>query len=164
MSYGQVTVNGVTYIERVQIFPLEVQVANSGQIITGQRVVLPGVANFRLKGLTRTVVKSNAVTTACPFKFRLGNSDGSTWYSQGGVTGTLGSNSPAGGSIDRVLDSLMFGSGQFPYPLIPSLYYSASGAILYEVEDISSNAPYTIYFGFHGSYLLQAPPSGSSGS
>ena len=154
--YGQIKINGVTYTERLQIFPFEFNVSQNGQLSNGVRLVLPGVANFRLKGLTRTVVKSNAVSTACPFKFRLGNSDGSTWYSQGGVGATLGTNSPAGGSTDRVLDSLMFGSGQFPYPLVVPLFYSASGAIMMEIEDISQNQPYTIYFGFHGSYLLQS--------
>ena len=155
MSYGQVTINGKNYTERIQIFPLEVDVTSNGQILTGS-LQLPGVANFRLKGLTRVVVKTHAVSSACPFKFRLGNSDGSVWYSQGGVNGTLGTNSPAGGSIDRVLDSLMFGNGQFPFPLVVPLYYSASGSIRWEVEDVSSNSTYTIYFGFHGSYLFEA--------
>ena len=156
MSYGQVTIDGKTYVERTQIFPLEVNVTVNGQIITGQQIVLPGVANFRLKGLTRTVLKSNAVSTACPFKFRLGNSDGSIWYSQGGNGATVGSNSPTGGSADRVLDALMFGNGQFPYPLVVPLFYSASGGIGWEVEDCSNQQPYTIYFGFHGAYLLDA--------
>lgn len=153
--YGQIKINGVTYIERLQIFPYELQCSANGQISSGINLQLPGVANFRLKGLTRTVVKSNAVVTTCPFKFRLGNSDGSTWYSQGGNNAPLGSNSPSGGSIDRVLDSLMFGSGQFPYPLVVPLFYSASSSIRMEFEDISGNSPYTVYLGFHGSYLLQ---------
>jgi hypothetical protein len=138
---------------------LEISCTANGQIITGQRVVLPGVANFILKGLTRAVVKSNAVqTTACPFKFRLGNSDGSVYYSQGGATGTLGAASPAGGSIDRVLDPLMFGNGAFPYPLPTPLFFSASGAIIWEFEDVSNNQPYTVYAAFHGAYLLEPPP------
>lgn len=154
--YGQIKINGQTYTERLQIFPFEFNVTINGGVYTGVNLVLPGVANFRLKGLTRTVVKSNAVVTTCPFKFRLGNSDGATWYSQGGNGASLGSNSPTGGSIDRVLDSLMFGSGQFPYPLVVPLFYSASSAIKMEIEDISQQQPYTIYFGFHGSYLLQS--------
>jgi hypothetical protein len=158
MSYGQVTINGVNYTERIQIFPYEFSISANGQM-SNTRFVLPGVANFRLKGLTRTVIKSNAPSTTCPFKFRLGNSDGSTWYSQGGTGATLGVGSPAGGSIDRVLDSLMFGTGQFPYPLVVPLFYSASGSIPMEIEDISNNQPYTIYFAFHGSYLFQTPKS-----
>ena len=153
MSYGQVTINGKTYTERAQIFPLEVDVISNGQILTGA-LQLPGVANFRLKGLTRVTVKNHAIS-ALPFKFRLGNSDGATWYSQGGVNGQLGTNSPAGGSIDRVIDSLMFGSGQFPFPLVVPLYYSASGSIRYEIEDVSNSPTYTIYFAFHGAYLFE---------
>jgi hypothetical protein len=156
--YGQITINGQTYTTRWQIFPYEVQVASNGQIIY-TNALLPGVANFMLKGLTRATVKSNAVVTTCPFKCKIGNSDGTVWYSQGATNGTLGSNSPTGGSIDRVLDSLMFGSGQFPYPLPVPLFYSASSSIKLEIEDISNQSPYTIYFGFHGSYLFQ--PQGS---
>jgi hypothetical protein len=160
--YGQVTINGVNYTERLQIFPFEFNVTTNGQISNTVRLVLPGVANFWLKGLTRSVAKSNAIVTTCPFKFRLGNSDGTTWYSQSGVGATLGSNSPTGGSTDAVLDSLMFGSGQFPYPMPVPLFYSASSAIMMYIEDISNQSPYTIYFGFHGSYLLQSQNSGSN--
>lgn len=157
--YGQVTINGQTYTERIDILPFEFDVQTNGQITNGVRYVLPGIANFRLKGLTRTTVKTHQVSTACPFKFRLGNSDGSTWYSQQGVGATLGQNSPAGGSTDAVLDSLMFGTGQFPYPIPVPLFYSASGSIMMYIEDVSNNAPYTIYFGFHGSFLFIAQPA-----
>lgn len=160
--YGQVTIGNTTYTERIDILPFEFDVVNNGQISNGVRYVLPGIANFRMKGLTRSTVKNHAVVTNCPFKFRLGNSDGTTWYSQAGTMNTLGQNSPAGGSTDAVLDSLMFGTGQFPYPLTVPLFYSASGAVLMYVEDVSNNAPYTIYFGFHGSFLFVAQPNTSS--
>lgn len=153
MSYGIVTIDGKNYIERIQIFTLEVDVATNGAILQGS-LVLPGVANFRLKGLTRAVLKNNVPSTVCPFKFRLGNSDGSTWYSQGGNGASLGTNSPTGGSTDRVMDSLMFGNGQFPYPLTVPIFYGASSSIKWEVEDCSNQATYTIYFGFHGAYLI----------
>ena len=78
------------------------------------------------------------------FRFKLGNSDGATWYSASGV----------GGTTDRVLDTLIFGSGQFPFALIPPLFYSANANIQYEVEDVSNVVPYTIFFNFIGSYLL----------
>jgi hypothetical protein len=151
--YGQVTVDGKNFIERIQTFTLEQDVTSNGQILQGS-LVLPGVANFRLKGLTRAVLKSHAPSTACPFKFRLGNSDGNTWYSQGGNSAQLGSNSPVGGSTDRVLDSLIFGNGQFPFPLTVPIFYGASSSIKWEIEDCSNNAPYTIYFGFQGAYLI----------
>ena len=49
MSYGQVTIDGKTYVERTQIFPLKVNVTVNGQIITGQQIVLPGLLTSGLK-------------------------------------------------------------------------------------------------------------------
>ena len=142
MSYGTVQIGGKTYIEREQSFPLEVAVTVS---LSVQKVTmtLPGTADFWLKALTRETVVAGA-SSARRFKFRLGNSDGSTWYQSGG----------AGGTTDRVIDTLLFGSGQFPFVLNPYIYYSASGSIPMEIEDISTNVPYTIYFSFRGSYLI----------
>ena len=145
-AYGTVQIGGKTYIEREQSFPLEVSVTvNLG--LTKGSLVLPGTADFWLKALTRETVVAGA-STARRFKFRLGNSDGSTWYQSGG----------AGGTTDRVIDTLLFGSGQFPFVLNPYIYYGASSSIQYEIEDISNNQPYTIYFNFRGSYLI---PTGS---
>lgn len=144
-AYGTVMINGKTYIEREQSFPLQVDVTVNNQVKTGS-LVLPGTADFWLKAMMRETVVSG-VSTAERFKFRLGNSDGSTWYQSGG----------AGGATDRVIDTLLFGSGQFPFVLCPYIYYSASGSLLYEVEDITGTAtatPYTIYFSFRGSYLI----------
>jgi hypothetical protein len=142
-SFGTITINGKNYVERLQIFPFEISITSNPQVLTQQRVVLPGVADFLLKGLTRATVVSGAVT-ARPFKFKLGNTDGAVWYMAGGL----------GGTTDRVLDTLCFGNGQFPYPIIPAIFYSASSSILFEIEDVSSSVPYTIYGAFHGSYLL----------
>ena len=78
MSYGIVTIGNQQYIERYQTYNQQVAITSNGQILGNQRLNLPGVANFWLKGLTRAVVKSNAVVTngSCPFLFKLGNSDG----------------------------------------------------------------------------------------
>ena len=142
-TFGTISINGKNYVERLQVFPFEVNITQNGQILTQQRVVLPGVADFLLKGLTRqTIVAGTASGRA--FKFKLGNTDGAVWYMAGGL----------GGTTDRVLDTLIFGNGQFPYPVIPGIFYSASSSILYEIEDVSQNQPYTIYGAFHGSYLL----------
>jgi hypothetical protein len=143
MQYGVVTIDGQQYVERAQIFPMDLSVTTNYQILTQQRVTLPGVANFLLKGLTRETTV-NGVSTAIRFKFRLGNSDGSTWYISGGV----------GSTTERSLDTLCFGSGMFPYPLIPPIPYSAGANIVFEVEDISGAAPYVINFAFHGAYLI----------
>jgi hypothetical protein len=142
MSYGTVEIGGKTFIEREQTFPLEVAVTVGLSI---QKVVLtlPGTADFWLKCLTRETVAAG-VSAARRFKFRLGNSDGSTWYQSGGT----------GGTTDRVIDTLLFGSGQFPFVLNPYIYYSSSANINMEIEDLSNTVPYTIYFAFRGSYLL----------
>lgn len=143
MQYGVVTIDGQDYIERAQVFPLDLQVTTAFQIFMGQRLTLPGVANFLLKGLTREITV-NGASDSRRFKFRLGNSDGSTWYMAGGI----------GSTTDRVLDTNCFGTGQFPWPLIPPIPYSAGANILFEVEDVSGSPPYTISFAFHGSYLI----------
>lgn len=143
MQYGVVTIDGQDYIERAQVFPQDLQITTAFAVLTGQRVTLPGVANFLLKGLTREVTV-NGSSDSRRFKFRLGNSDGSTWYFAGGI----------GSTTDRVIDTCCFGTGQFPFPLIPPIPYSAGANILFEVEDISGAAPYTISFAFHGSYLI----------
>ena len=143
MQYGVVEIDGQQYVERAQIFPMDLNITANFQIFTQQRVTLPGVANFLLKGLTRETTAAGA-SAARRFKFRLGNSDGQTWYISGGL----------GASTERAVDTLVFGSGMFPYPLIPPIPYSSGANIVFEVEDVSGSAPYTINFAFHGSYLI----------
>jgi hypothetical protein len=143
MQYGVVNIDGQQYIERAQIFPADQNITVNFQILTAQRVTLPGVANFLLKGLTREVTV-NGTSSSRRFKFRLGNSDGTTWYFAGGI----------GSTTDRVVDTLCFGTGQFPFPLIPPIPFSAGANIMFEIEDLSGMAPYTINFAFHGSYLI----------
>ena len=146
-QFGSVSINGTKYIERAQIFPATLQVTTQYQVLRGQRVTLPGVANFLLKGLTREVT-ANGASASNRFLFRLGNSDGTTWYFAGGV----------GSSTDRVIDTSCFGTGQFPYPLVPPISFSAAANIMFEIEDVSGVVPYTINLAFHGSYLI---PEGS---
>jgi hypothetical protein len=136
------------------------------QILTQQRVTLPGVANFLLKGLTRETT-TNGLSTNNRFRFRLGNSDGTTWYFSGGI----------GATTDRVVDTLCFGTGQFPFPVIPPIPYSAGASILFEIEDLGGsniltvppggtvpNGPYVINIAFHGSYLIPVSATGSTTS
>lgn len=149
MSYGTVQIGNQTFLEREQTFPLEVAVTVNSSI-TRVPIQLPGIADFWLKAMMRDTLVSGA-SSARRFKFRLGNTDGATWYQAGGV----------GGTTDRVIDSLLFGTGQFPFVLNPYIYYSASASILCEIEDLSANAPYTIYFAFRGAYLIPVSSSGS---
>jgi hypothetical protein len=143
MQYGVVTIDGQQYVERAQIFPAEVNVEQNFQVLVQQRVTLPGVANFLLKGLTRETTV-NGESLPIRFKFRLGNSDGNTWYISGGI----------GSPTDRAVDTLCFGTGQFPYPIIPPIPYSAGANIVFEIQDISGQAPYVINLAFHGAYLI----------
>ena len=53
-----------------------------------------------------------------------------------------------------MIDSSCFGTGQFPFVLIPPIPYSAGANIMFEIEDLSGLAPYTINISFHGSYLI----------
>lgn len=142
-SYGTVEIGGKTYIERYQEFTQKVSITTNLQRYNTP-IVLPGTADFWLKALKRAVIKNAALSTACPFTFRLGNSDGSTWYSSGG----------SGGTTDEVLDSLLFGSAQFPKVINPYIYYGASSNININLTDLSSQAPYDIYFAFEGSFLI----------
>lgn len=144
-QFGRVSIEGKEYIERVQVFPDQVAVTVGLQVITGLRIALPGVAPFLLKGLTRTVVNA-AGPAVLRFRFRFGNSDGGAWYTAAGI----------GGVSDRVVDNLIFGTAQFPYVLTPPILYGANSSITYEIEDLAGAGavPYTIYLGFHGSYLL----------
>ena len=158
--YGVITLDGVTYLERPQIFSLELPIAAAYEVHTNLRLTLPGVADFLLKGLTRDILIPNPGVGELQsqdrrFRFRLNNAEGTTWFFSGGL----------GIIDDRVIDSLCFGSAQFPYMLIPPIPVHASGSLIFEVEDIGIFAasqpnyyPYTIYFGFHGSYLIPANP------
>ena len=143
MAAGQVTIDGKTYTKRHQVIPQEVTMSVNGGL-TPFTLTLPGIAQFMLRGLTRDVLAANAPVTNRRFRFRLGNSDGAVWYSVGGI----------GGTTDRVIDSLLFGSGQFIYVLDPFILYSPSASIKMEIEDLSQNTPYTIFFGFQGCWLL----------
>ena len=142
MSYGLIEIDGKAYVERWQLFNKRVTVT-AALSLNNATLTLPGVANWWLKGLTRETVVSGA-SAARRFLFRLGNSDGSTWYNSGGVTG----------ADDRTLDTLMFGDGRFPVPIIPAIFYGENASINMEIQDVSNNVPYDIYFTFHGSYLI----------
>lgn len=147
-GYGIVQIGNQTFIERFKVFSTIVNVTSNGQIQPSLSLALPAVANFWLKGLSRVIIKANAEVTngSCPFMFRFGNSDGNIWYNSGGT----------GGTSDYTIDSNIFGSAKFPYPIIPHALFYLNGSIPFQVQDISNNASYDIHIGFHGSYLLPA--------
>lgn len=139
--YGTVSIGGKTFIEREQSFPLVVTTLGNQNIIR-QSLVLPGTADLWLKSLTRETTQAGA-SASFRFLFRLGNSDGSTWYQSGGN----------GGTTDLVIDTLIFGSGQFPFVLNPYIYYGASSSILLQFQPLTNDV-YNIYCNFRGSYLI----------
>lgn len=148
MNSGIISVNGQQYVERFQVFPSIVTVATNGQLQPNLIVALPGSWPFRLKMLTRDVIV-NGARASRPFLFRLGSSDGTSWYMGGQNPGAS-----SGTFNNRVLDTNVFGTGQFPYPIVPDILYPTSSQITFDVEDVSQQAPYTIYFAFHGTYLV----------
>ena len=148
-----ITLDGQQYIERHQVFVDDVVISSPNQVLTNLRLTLPGVANFLLKGLTRDItLAGNPASEQDIFRFRLVNSEGTTWFWTSGL----------GVFDDRVISSLCFGSGQFPFPLIPPIPVHATGSLIYEIEDLGLRPPsttlfpYTIHLGFQGSYLF--PP------
>lgn len=155
-EHGVVTLDGLRYMEVPQTFGETVEITSQFQVFTNQRLTLPGVANFLLKGLARDVTGPRHGLIPPPpfgsaqeaFRFKLSNAEGATWFFSSGL----------GIFDDRVFDTLCFGSGQFPFPLIPPIPVHASGSLVYEVEDMgfraSVNYPYTIHLAFIGAYLL----------
>lgn len=147
-QFGTIVIGGKTYIKRPREYPLKVTGFNSNgtAVDTSQRLILPGIADFLLMYLKRDTVVAG-VSTVRRFLFRFGNSDGNVWYQQGGM----------GGTTDRVLDSLIFGNGQFPYALPAPVLYGASSSIMMEFADVSNQgATYDIYLSFCGVDLLPA--------
>jgi hypothetical protein len=154
--YGVVTLDGRDYIERFQLFVVEIEIREQKQVLLNQRLTLPGVANFLLKGLCQHVDKPRfGVNEFDLYRFRLVNTEGSVWYFSGGM----------GIFDDRALSWNCFGTGQFPYPLVPPVPVQASGSLIYEVEDLGNRLflyyPYFIRLGFVGAYLIPAGEAGN---
>lgn len=154
--YGQITLDGQNYIERPQLFVADVQIDVPKQVFNSLRLTLPGVADFLMKGLSRDITKPGLPDSQDElFRFRLVNAEGTTWYFTGGL----------GIFDDRIVSTLCFGSGQFPFPLIPPIPIHANGSLIYEIEDMGlrdlTHYPYIIHLGFHGAYLIPATGSGA---
>lgn len=138
MSFGITTYNGKQYLEKFQVYPAQIALT-ALQLLQNQRVVMQGEGDFLLKDIRASASANGNLST---FELRLGNSDG-TWYSQAGV----------GGTNDRVLGSLLCGDAQFPGLVIPYILFSRTGAITFDIADLS-NGNNTVTFAFVGSILL----------
>lgn len=150
-TYGVITLDGKTYIERPQLFGVTVDIPAPLTILTNQRLTMPGEATFLLKGLSRDVTQPGTPDSKSEiFRFRIYNSEGTGTYFTGGV----------GIFDDRIFNVLCMGSGQFPYPLIPPIPVQSTGSLIYEIEDVffrsAGDYPYQIHLGFHGAYLIPA--------
>ena len=148
LKQGLVAIDGQNFIPEVQVYTSQQSITSNGQLLYA-RVTLYPQNPFLLKAITRVVLNSTGTGTADRrFKFRLGNSDGNVYYIQAGVGDTTG---------DRILDTNIFGnSGAFPYVFSTPIYFCPGNAILYEIEDVSNNAPYQVALGFHGEVLIAA--------
>lgn len=142
--FGMIEVNGKKYIERQITFNTTVSVTVAGQQILNQSLVLPGVADFLLKSRVRAVVNAAGAQAYNLFRYREGNTDGGVWYMSAGT----------GNTNDRILDPLVFGTGAFPFPVVPGVFFNKSASIMYDIEDVSLTVPYTIHLGWIGSYLI----------
>jgi hypothetical protein len=146
--YGVVEINGQQYLERWQVIPAEFTFNQNNQTIR-MIVSLPGLYDFRLKALTRDILDAANKSDFINYRFaiRIGNTDGDIRYSQGGV----------GSSTDQVIDTCLFGTGMFPYPVVPPIFYGKNSGIVLEMTDLTGNAAaanFTPKFGFHGAYLI----------
>jgi hypothetical protein len=140
-SYGTIELGGVTYLEKFWVYTSIFTVAASGYL--QPRVTLDGDGGFLLKYLEVQYSQSGGLPNY--FRIRLGNSDGSQWYSGAGIVA-------GGGANDRVHSALLLGNGQFPFPVIPYILYLPNGSINMDVQDISGNSN-TIEMAFVGSKL-----------
>lgn len=134
--YGRVQLGGKSYIERFWTYTAIITLTANQTSIA--RIVLDGEADFLLKLLTRNSTGA--------FRIRLGTSESGVWFSGSGAT--------QGGGNDRVLDSLLFGNGQFPFPVIPHIYFPRSASIIMDLQDTSGGGN-TLEFAFHGSKLAE---------
>lgn len=145
---GTLTIDNRQWIERYQEIPFQTAITASLEIQRDKRVALPGIAPFLLKALKmQTLVTATGAAATRIFKWKFGNTDGGIWYSQAGI----------GGTNDRIISSLIFGTGQFPKVLTPPILYQANASIPMEFEAMTADADYTIYLSFEGSLLFPAP-------
>ena len=134
--YGRLNIGGKNYLERFWTYT-NITVLTANQIVTS-RIVLDGEADF--------LFKLNCVSSTGSFRIRLGTSDSGIWFSSCGNV--------QGGGNDRVLSTLFFGNGQFPFPVVPHIWFPRSAALIMDLQDISA-AGNTLEFAFHGSKLIE---------
>lgn len=163
-GWGVITLDGVEYIETPRVFTLPVTLTTSNQLVSNIPFTLPGVAPFLLKGLAREIISRDEAfrigSEDRRFRFRIYGSQSAPWFFTSGL----------GITDDRVVDTTIFGSGQFPFPLIPPVPVPANGTLFIDIEDMGFQDPiqtwyfpYTVHLVFHGTYLIPTQDQGSRG-
>ena len=140
-SYGQITLGGVTYLEKFWVYTSIFTIPANGFL--QPRVILDGDGGFLLKYLE--VQYSQSAGAPNYFRIKLGNSDGQQFYSGAGIVA-------GGGGNDRVHSALLLGNGQFPFPVIPYILFLPNGSINLDCQDISGNSN-VVEMAFVGSKL-----------
>lgn len=142
------TINGRRYIERYQDIVFETAFTVANQVKRDQRLSLPGQGPFLAKALKgTTLLTATGVPAVRRYKFKFGNTDGGIWYSTQGL----------GGTNDRVVDTMIVGTAQFPKIFTPPILYQSNAAILMEFESLVADVDFTVYLSFEGSLLFPAP-------
>lgn len=134
--YGRLQIGGKNYLERFWTYT-NITTLTANQLLTA-RIVLDGEADFLLK--------LQCVSSTGLFRVRLGTSDSGLWFSSAGNV--------SGGGNDRVLSTLYFGNGQFPFPVVPHIWFPRSAALLMDLQDVSGGGN-VLEFAFHGSKLVE---------
>lgn len=109
----------------------------SNQLLSNQRIVISGDADFRIKLLMRRKTGD--------FRIRLYDSAGHYYSSSG-----------EGGTNDRVPDVCLFGDGQLPFLVVPFIDTPAGGFIAFDLEDLSGSSN-TLELVFGGSKVYPTP-------
>lgn len=136
-----------TYLEKFYIYTIIFTLDSTAGSLGGflqPRVVLQGDGGFLLKYLA----VNYQITASAPdyFRMRLGNSDGSQWYSSAGVVA-------GGGGNDRVHSTSILGNGQFPFPVLPYILYLPNGSINLDVQNLVARTN-VVEMAFIGSKLF----------
>ncbi|MCI0527463.1 MAG: hypothetical protein L0Y56_08460 [Nitrospira sp.] len=148
--YGIIEFGGKKYIERYRDIPQQIDITVGLSLNQSINLIPSGTYAFLLK-LLKLQVTTGAPTEVPAvrlFKYRLGNSDGGIYYIGNDVASTTG------GIQQRVVSTLTFGNGQFPYPLVPPIFFDRNANMQIEIEDISNNVPYRLHFAYTGSFLI----------
>src|SRR2546430_2572491 len=107
------------------------------QLLSNQRIVISGEADFRIKMLMSKQTGA--------WRVRLYDSSGHYYSSSG-----------EGGTNDRVPNNCLFGDGQLPFLVVPYIVIPAGGYVAFDLED-TSNAGNTLELVFAGAKVYPTP-------